>query len=399
MGRYAVGFGLVCLIVVPAAVRAQDFKIEGREVQIHGFASQGFVRTDDNNWLTMQTSDVGSGVFSDFGVNASSQITDKFRIGAQLYDRNLGGLGKWYPDLDWAFAQYKFKPWFGVRGGRVKTVLGLYNDTQDLDFLHPYALLPQSIYPLDLRDTTISHDGGDLFGDIRLGRRYGTLSYTAYGGHHAESKHSGYAYLFASDDVTFGSISGPQYGGDLRWQTPLNGLLVGASRQNTDNTNKYTLNLPTGSVPIQNSDIANWVNQFYGQYFWKKLQVDSEFRHTWLDSGTKNVSELQVNIHSWYVGAAYRVIKRLQLASYYSHYGVGFPISYNVQAAATGRIDDKVVTGRVDINRFFSLKIEGHFMAGVGLPDGFPDGFYLANNAQGLQPDTRALVVKGGFNF
>jgi hypothetical protein len=35
------------------------------------------------------------------GLNASSQLTDKFRIGAQVYDRNLGQLGQWHPSLDW----------------------------------------------------------------------------------------------------------------------------------------------------------------------------------------------------------------------------------------------------------------------------------------------------------
>jgi hypothetical protein len=399
MSRRIVGCFLFCLILAPLCVRAQSFTLDGREVQIHGFASQGFIHTDNNNWLTMQTSNFGSGEFTDFGVNASMQVTDQLHIGAQLYDRNLGGLGKWYPGLDWGYAQYKFKPWLGVRGGRVKTVLGLYTDTQDLDFLHPYALLPQSIYPLDLRDATLAHDGGDVFGDIRLGSKLGTLSYTAYGGHHSESPHSGYAYFFNSDDVTFGFIAGPQYGGDLRWETPLHGLLLGASRQNTDNTDSYALRLPTGPVPLRTTDNSDWANQFYGQYTWKKLQVDAEFRRFWLDNGTKHVSEIQVNIHSWYVGGGYRLTKHLELASYYSHYGVDFPLSYFAQNAATGQINDKVATARVDINRFFSLKIEGHFMAGVGLPAAFPDGFYLANNPRGLKPDTNALVVKGGFNF
>jgi hypothetical protein len=398
MRRYAVRLGLVFLIVTPVCVRAQDFKIDGHEIQIHGFASQGFVHTDDNNWLTMESADVGSGEFTDFGVNASTQLTDKFRIGAQLYDQNLGALGKWHPELDWAYAQYKLKPWFGVRGGRVKTVLGLYTDTQDLDFLHPWALLPQGIYPIDLRDTTIAHDGGDLFGDIPLGTKFGTLSYTAYGGQHSLSSHSGFAYLFKSDGITFGSVGGPQYGGDLRWQTPLKGLIAGASRQNQDYTSIYIVDLPSGPLPIRAHDNSDFTNQFYGEYSWKKLLLDAEFRRAWEDNGTRNVSEFQNNVHAWYVGGAYRVTKRVELASYYLHYWIGFPLA-DVEPAGTGHMNDKVVTGRVDINRFFSLKIESHFMAGFGLPGDFPDGFYLANNPQGLKPNTEALVIKSGFHF
>jgi len=161
MGRRIVELALMCLCAGQVGLQAQEFKLFDRTVQMHGFASQGFVYTDQNNWLTTHSSR-GSGAFTDFGVNVSTQVTDRLRIGAQVYDRNLGNLGEWHPSLDWAFADYRFKPWFGIRGGKVKTVLGLYNDTQDLDFLHTFALLPQSVYPTDLRDATIAHLGGDI---------------------------------------------------------------------------------------------------------------------------------------------------------------------------------------------------------------------------------------------
>jgi len=48
----------------------------------------------------MKTSD-GSAAFTDFGVNVSVPLTDKLRIGAQMYDRNIGSLGDWHPTLDW----------------------------------------------------------------------------------------------------------------------------------------------------------------------------------------------------------------------------------------------------------------------------------------------------------
>jgi hypothetical protein len=165
----------ICLCAAQLSLHGQDFKLFDRQVQIHGFASQGFVYTNNNNWLTMNSSE-GSAAFTDFGANISMSVTDRLRIGAQAYDRNLGHLGEWHPSLDWAVADYRFKSWFGIRGGKVKTVLGLYNDTQDLDFLHPFALLPQSVYPIDMRDSTIAHTGGDVYGNLPLGKRLGTLS-------------------------------------------------------------------------------------------------------------------------------------------------------------------------------------------------------------------------------
>jgi hypothetical protein len=225
---------LVLLWACAGLASAQSFKLFDRTVQVHGFVSQGIAYTDDNNWLTMKTS-VGSYSYTDFGANISMPVTDKFRIGAQIYDRNLGNLGKWHPSLDWAVADYRFHHWFGIRGGKVKTVMGLYNDTQDLDFLHTFALLPQSIYPTDMRDSTIAHVGGDVYGDIGLKNHLGTLSYTAFAGHRQDSQYGGYPYMARSQDlINISSFGGLQYGGDLRWTTPLKGLLVGVSRMNED---------------------------------------------------------------------------------------------------------------------------------------------------------------------
>lgn len=393
MFRRALGLIFVSLCACQVPTQAQDFKLFDRDVQIHGFASQGFVHTNDNNWLTMNTSNVGSGEYTDFGANASTQVTDKFRIGAQIYDRNLGGLGKWHPSLDWAYATYKFAPWLGIRGGKVKTVMGLYNDTQDLDFLHTFALLPQSIYPTDLRDSTLAHEGGDIFGDFPAGKTFGNLSYTAYAGYRNDSQYGGYAYLVNSDGAQFKSFGGLQYGGDLRWTTPLKGLLVGASRMNED----VTLDFLAPAEYRLNSK-SEWTNQYYGQYTWKKVLLDVEYRRYWTDLGMQGVSMIQEDVRGWYVAGSYQVAKRVQVGSYFSHYGINYPVNY-LLSSGTGHDYDKVVTVRFDPTRHTNIKVEGHFMDGYGLPSSYPNGFYYANNPQGLKPNTDALVVKAGFNF
>jgi hypothetical protein len=264
----------ICLCAARLSLYAQELKLFDRTIQFHGFASQGFVYTNDNNWLTMKTS-AGSGAFTDFGANVSMQVTDRLHVGAQVYDRNLGNLGQWHPSLDWAYADYRFKSWFGIRGGKVKTVIGLYNDTQDLDFLHTFVLLPQSVYPTDLRDTTIAHLGGDLYGKISLRRHLGDLSYTAYAGHRSDSIYSGYPYLLSQHQAYFDTYGGLQYGGDLRWNTPVSGLLVGASRMNEDITGKGSainpFNPGAGLLPYSESSKADWTNQFYGEYTVGKL--------------------------------------------------------------------------------------------------------------------------------
>ncbi|MFI5101879.1 MAG: hypothetical protein ACHP9V_00765 [Terriglobales bacterium] len=394
---------IAILCSAPLGLLAQDFKLFDRDFQVHGFASQGFVYTNENNWLTMPTS-VGSGSaqMTDFGANVSVPVTDKFRAGAQIYDRNLGQLGKWHPSLDWAYASYKFKPWFAIRGGKVKTVLGLFNDTQDLDFLHPFALLPQSIYPTDMRDSTIAHTGGDVYGDIRLKNHLGTLSYTAYAGERKDSQYGGYPYLLKTVPIAFTSYGGLQYGGDLRWATPLKGLLIGASRMDEDITGRGTTTLFGPAAPYEEHSNADWTNQFYGEYTVGKLQVDSEWRRYWRDQQIFNgLFRVQTDVRGVYVAGSYRFTKWFQIGSYYSRYSISLPVMTlpGVPGGQVGHIYDPAVTARFDLNRYLNIKVEGHFMDGSGLPQMYPAGFYLADNPAGFKPNTNALVIKTGFNF
>jgi hypothetical protein len=411
MPRQIAGLLFVCACLYPIPLQAQEFKLLDRTVQVHGFFSQGFIYTTGNNWLTMDTSN-GSAAFTDFGLNMSSQVTDKLHIGAQGYDRDLGQLGQYHPSLDWALADYRFKTWFGVRGGKVKTTLGLFNDTQDLDFLHTFALLPQSVYPTDLRDSTIAHLGADIYGVVSLEHRLGDLSYTVYAGHRSDSIYSGYPYYFSSFGAHITSFGGLQYGADLRWNTPLKGLLIGASRLDEDLTGKGSalnpFNPAGGLVPYSEASKADWTNQFYAEYTVGRLRIDSEYRRYWrnqeLFGGT---SESLGDVRGWYVSGAYRICKRLQIGSYYSRYTVTNIVAGALSAFYPSTSDtslpanhdyDKVITARVDLKRFWNVKIEGHFMDGYGSGP-YPNGFYTQVNPQGFTPDTNALVIKTGINF
>jgi hypothetical protein len=377
---------LAVIAAGPRLLDAQstDFKIEGRPVQVHGFASQGFALSDGNNYLTMKTS-AGSLLFTDFGVNISAQLTGKFRVGAQLYDRNIGHLGQWHPELDWATGDYKFKDWLGIRAGKVKTVLGLYNDTQDMEFLHTWAILPQSMYPLDLRSFTIAHIGGDLYGDIDL-KRLGTLSYTAYAGFQPTDRYGGWVYEFKTYGIDLNRLNGKLEGGDLRWKTPLQGLLAGASYINQELHARAAFLSGSYSVSSTHDDTS----QFYLQYVRDRLKLDSEYRRNLLDLGF-----FLLNSRSFYTSGSYRISKRLELGTYYSRFYL------DLRANSTGpssHIFEKVATARIDLTSHWDLKVEGHFMHGYAASDALR-GFYAQDNLQGLKPTTNLLVIRTGVQF
>jgi hypothetical protein len=388
---------IVMLGAVSLTSQAQDFKLFDRDIQVHGFVSQGYVYTSGNNWLTMTTNGNGSAGFTEMGLNMSTSLFDKFRIGAQVYDRNLGQLGQYHPALDWAMADFRFKPWLGFRGGRVKTTLGLYTDTQDLDFLRVFALMPQSVYPLDLRDANIAHNGGDVYGTIPLGRHRGALSYTVFSGHRDDSMYSGFPYFLQARGTIEKNYGGLQYGADLRWNTPLKGLLVGISRLNED---LHGFGLLNGNGNLEKTkNKADFTNQFYGEYTWGKLLIDAEYKRFYRDHRIRNLTaEDATDVHAWYIAGSYRLMKRLAVGTYYSHYTITSTfLNLTDTSLPSGHDYDKAVSGRVDINRFWNVKVEGHFMDGYGFGP-YPNGFYPQQNPT-FVPNTKALVLKTGVNF
>jgi hypothetical protein len=381
-------------------VNAQfNFDVDGKSVQIHSFGSQAFLATDQNNYLTMNTSQ-GSFQFTDVGANISTQLTDKFRIGAQIYDRDIGQLGAWHPQLDWATGDYKFKDWFGIRGGIVKTTFGLHNDTQDFDFLQSNALLPQSIYPTDLRDALIRHRGGDVYGQISL-KRFGSISYTGFAGLRVDSLYGGYIYLLHVYGLYYSHYGGLQYGGDFKWTTPVKGLLLGYSNMEENITGGGTENLEVlagipGIIPVSEYSKKDQANQFYGQYTIGNLTLESEYRRWWRDQEVANGSmDVTTDTRGWYALTAYRLSKYFQLSGYYSHL-----IANDEIPASTpdNHLYDKVVTLRIDPKHYWNVKVEGHFINGYTGAN-YPAGFYAQDNPQGLKPTTSMLMIRTGFNF
>ncbi len=262
---------------VSICANAQEFKIFDRTVQIHGYGSQGFAYSNNNNFLTMNTSN-GSPAITEGAVNISTSITDKFRVGAQGYARKIGSLDDGRPQLDWAYGDYKFANWFGVRAGKVKTALGLYNDTQDMDFLHLWALLPQGVYPADLRTTYISHTGGDLYGRIPL-KKLGKLDYTAYAGTRSFDNRGGF-FLFTTDNgFNIQTINGHMEGWDLKWTTPVKELMLGSSWANMTMLRHGTfLSGPFVGTKYTNEETpeALWVG--YGSYNPGQWEFNAEYR-------------------------------------------------------------------------------------------------------------------------
>jgi hypothetical protein len=390
--------GLLILTVLFCATTM--FAQELSNIQIHGFATQGFLYSSSNNYLSTNSSS-GSLAWTDGVLSLSDQVTDNLRIGIQLHMSQLGEFGGPYPKVDFASGDYRVNARARFSVGKVKTVAGLYNDTQDIDAVNLWALLPQGVYPVANESFNLAHYGADFYGEISR-EQLGTLSYRGYAGYRTLDLDSGYVQginaLLPSIQQSFGlssalitnAPSGEVFGGDVRWQTPLKGLLVGSSATAED------LQGSAGGISFRAA--RNVVTQEYTKFERGKFMAGFEIKRMPVAFLlTANTSQGSVTVpdpidwRSWYVMTSYRVLAKLQVGTYYSHIvdaGGGENTSLS-----TNYSKDWAITGRYDFNSHFYAKLEDHFEHGTDV------GFYSNTNLSGLKPRCNILAARAGLTF
>ncbi len=139
--------------------------------QVHGFISQSWLKSGENNFFGNSSRSGGSWEFSEFGLNGSIRPIANVQLSGQVIGRRAGESDPGSVGLDYAFADWNMLStetgFFGTRFGRVKIPLAFYNDTRDVAFTRPSILLPQSIYFDAARALALSSDGVQFYGEAR----------------------------------------------------------------------------------------------------------------------------------------------------------------------------------------------------------------------------------------
>jgi hypothetical protein len=339
-------------------------------VEIHGFVSQGAFKTSGNNYLA-RDSERGSVEFSEAGLNFTKALGDDFRIGLQLFARDVGPIGDYKPQLDWYYLDYRATDWLGLRAGRLKLPLGLYNETSDIDSARVPVLLPQSLYPIQSRDYYLAQTGGEVYGLVELGAA-GALDYRAYGG-------TIFIDVPAYSAIGTTAVSIPYlYGGRVLWRTPLYGLQAGVSAQRLRLDVHYTPNrdvLATYPMPLPadfdgNIELRAPITLFIAslEASVDQLLIAAEYMRQWarIESSFPEVYEPRMTTsEGFYVMASYQVTSWFTPGAYYS-------IQYPNVADRHGRDayqHDLALSFRYDLTEYWLLKLEGHFMSGTAALD------------------------------
>jgi hypothetical protein len=370
------------------AMQGSAQSLDDLNIQIHGYATQGFLYTTNNNILTTRSSD-GSPAWTEAVVNISSQPIPKLRVAVQGRYFLLGNYGNAIT-LDYAAADYKVDDRFGVRFGKVKTPSGLFNEIQDIDPSYLWSLLPQGIYPIGSRNSFLSHYGGVVYGTLKLGQSIGKLEYRGYGGVRVLGGNDGKFLSQVETGTTLpNGESGVIYGGTLHWITPLPGLMIGASNTKT---NQLSAQIAKGSLAGTLVLPALNTPDVFARYEKNRIIVSGEWNRTPIKPTTQLTGIPPIHIHSdqraWFGMASYRLTDKLTAGVYDSQV-----VDHQAKLGPARHSLDWTFSGRYDFNQFLYAKAEEHFI------DGTSEDYDTALNPSGLKPTTKLTILKVGVSF
>jgi len=376
------------------------------DVYVSGFVSQGYLNTEDNDYLLPGDRE-GSGEFTEAAVIVAAEPLDRLHVGIQLLGRDFGGEANPSVVVDWAYGDYRWRDELGFRAGKIKLPYGLYNQARDVDMLRTTVLLPQSVYAEQDRELLLAYEGAGLYGNIVLGA-WGDLDYELALGSlnipesgHAEARRAIESAALASapavaaeaaalyglpaDSVTAAvamiqsaELSVPWIcGGSLVWNTPLSGLRLGTTHlvgdADVDGRVRYDVLLRDGgSVPgyvprtlVVDEDLdLRTVMTGSLEYLREDWTVAAEFSRMRFG----DISSL-----GWYASLGYRLGERWALQSYWSTFWPNEDDRDGDALVAAGLPDhyawqhDLALAVRVDVNAHWLLKFEYHHMNGAAL--------------------------------
>ncbi|OVE81105.1 hypothetical protein BVY04_04060 [bacterium M21] len=394
---------LSCCLTTQAAdadvtMRLDDMKEEipnlqnrlAGDMQIHGFISQGWIYSSDNDW--MGNTDGGSFDFHEIGLNFMTNLSDDFHLGLQLMSREIGHYKTDQLTVDWAYGDYHLNKLIGIRMGRVQTPVGMHNETRDIDALRVPIFLPQSTYSETTRDVATAINGAVLYGTIPGGIA-GSIDYLTWVGGLTLKPDEGLGRRFEDSGLFDVHEVNLDYsiGGVIFWNTPLHGLRLngvydigrGVEIVQTTTAALVPLGIPVGSPATTTMDQVA-ISGIGFDYDLGQLNLSGEYRYTRSDMRTviangAIVQDEPMDIEGYYLMSAYELTHKLAVA-----------VTYSVQYPDTNDRDgseeaedwyawqkDFTLSARYNVNPNWTLKAEVHFVNGVGqlLDSDHPNGY------------------------
>ena len=378
---------LFCVVIIFFRFPGNQFAGDVFKIDIHGYISQGFLMSNRNNFLAKTES--GSFQFNELGINFSTDVSNKIRAGIQFAARDLGDTGNDRILIDWAYADFHWQDWLGLRVGKVKIPFGFYNKTRDIDMLRTFVFLPQSVYPENYREASTAMKGAGIYGNAAL-NTLGTISYQFLAGESDIPRHSS----IAKGAEAMGGIEVEKfdirelYCAGLTWNTPLDGLRLGVTAMHAKMT-VYARLTEDFTIPVDfppftitlasrgDSFIGNFpynrIFNYSAEYTWNNLILAAEYQvmdqKMLITMGSLPPYELITKSEGYYGSITYRFSGWFEMGGYYSVFyadrrdrtGINFDPPFSAYQK------DACICFRFDLDSQWTFKLEGHLMDGVAL--------------------------------
>ncbi len=408
----------LCLMIFLNTSTTTAEEIES--IKIHGFISQGYLQSYENNVITDSKS--GTFQFNEMGINFSTDLSRRLHIGMQFFSRDLGDMGNDEIDLDWASADYRWKDYMGFIAGKNKIRNGLYSETRDVDMLNTFIFLPNCLYHESSRTTFTSLHGLGVYGHLRSDK-FGRMNYLVqYGGKNVKLNNGFIKYFtrFGDRELTDTDMKYILNAG-IKWNSPVDGLLFSGTLVSFDmlshgKTLSHPLWLWLGGSGGQNitQNLENLgIFTLSCQYTWKDLIIASEWLNfngyikTVIDS-SGICTESKIDSIGYYISLIYSFTDIFEAGLYYSIFYQDENIKDGANLQTFGDImrsfgqvgfhdynawqKDIALTTRFNISENWTIKLEGHFIDGTAF-------LFLHENPEGMEKRSFLFACKITFSF
>lgn len=370
---------LFCILLFESLFASDD------TVDIHGFISQGYLKTTRNNFI--EDSKNGTFQYNEMGINFGKEPIKNLYIGIQFFARDLGDKENDEIQIDYAYADYQVTDLFGIRAGRVKNTIGIYSDYRDMDMLRTCIILPPSVYDENLRDSQNYLQGVSVYGNIIM-ENLGTISYQALIGSNDISPDRTTATFLGGNLVKATTIDlDTMYSYALHYIAPkrlfqISGTAFFTSEIKFDGvTRPHSILDKTGigpGTPVDSvlSDIEVYTasftftaNKLIFSYEQKYLKVKKMVRKILLPPKAEYISHL--DRLGFYYMITYSLNDYINIGTYYDVY-------YRDRKDRNGRnpilgmkdyqywMKDWAISCKIYINSYWQFKLETHYIDGVG---------------------------------
>lgn len=331
------------------------------QLQIHGFVSQGYLKSSEHDFWFAPTED-GTFQFNEIGINFAGMPSDNLRMGIQFLARDLGEIGNNEVNVDWAYGDYQFRNWLGIRAGLLKRPYGLYSRIRDIDAARTSVILPISHYVEVNREYYLETQGAGIYGLLPGGVsyefQYGTIPLDTDDGivKQAEFYLGGKAQAIENEYVI---------AGELQWETPLDGLMLAVSGFDAAG---ISVSMDIGEVSIDTFESYNAALSYHRGNF----SFSAEYRREPIKVILNNsLVIMDLEGEGFYAAASYRFTDWFELgAVYFKFYSDkddrdGNYYKERGQPGALGWRKGFSLSTRFDISDHWIFKVEGLFINGL----------------------------------